>query len=106
MNGLSSLIILSFSFFSDDEKLECIRGIAAQLVQQLSLRGAGGDLIRQALAILIHHCSQAAFPVHARPDVLDLWQAVLGEYRVLLVDLESPTSLTLFPTWCGGANLI
>ncbi len=62
-----------------DDLISSVSQIGVSLVQRLSLRvSGGGDLLRQAIASHIEQCAEAAFPVHGT-DIVDLWQAILGE---------------------------
>ena len=52
--------------------------IAVSLVQRLSLKVSGGDLLRQAISGHIEQCARASFPVHGT-EIVGLWQAILGK---------------------------
>ena len=64
--------------FSGPDLIEKIKSIVVTLVQKLSLRTTGGDLLRQAVTSYIEHCSKAKFPCHGQ-DIVDLWKSILGE---------------------------
>ena len=65
------------NLFPGPDLVSSVSGIAGKLVERLSLRVTGGDLLRQAVTTYIDECSQAKFPVHGS-DTVDLWQAILG----------------------------
>ena len=75
---LYSAFIHLLLYFSEEEQLSSVKQIAVNLVQNLSLRKSGGDLLRQAVTAFIEHCSRAKFPCHGQ-DVVQLWQAILGK---------------------------
>lgn len=58
--------------------MSSVKGIAVTLVQRLSLRTTGGDLLRQAITTYIDQCAKAQFPAHEE-GIVDLWQAILGK---------------------------
>ncbi len=62
--------------------MEDIKGMFVGVVQKLSLRITGGDLLRQALASCIENLSLAHYPCH-ETDTVDLWQAILCEHSFL-----------------------
>ncbi len=66
------------SDFLGAETVSSVSQIGVSLVQRLSLKVSGGDLLRQAIAAHIEQCARAAFPVH-ETEIVGLWQAILGK---------------------------
>eukprot|EP00095_Tigriopus_kingsejongensis_P012338 maker-scaffold198_size266703-snap-gene-0.21 protein:Tk12338 transcript:maker-scaffold198_size266703-snap-gene-0.21-mRNA-1 annotation:"tubulin-specific chaperone d" len=60
------------------DMVSAIKTIAPALVEKLSLRMTGGDLLRQAITSYISNCSLAKFPIH-HDDTVHLWHAILAE---------------------------
>ena len=57
--------------------IEGIESIAFVLNEKKLLRGMGGELMRQALCVLIQNCSSVALPI--KSNVLDVWLQIITD---------------------------
>ena len=48
------------------------------LEQRMMLRGSAGELLRSAVTPFIQNMSEAHFPCHQDPPIIDLWKMIIG----------------------------
>ena len=50
----------------------------------MMLRGSAGELLRSAVTPFIQNMSEAHFPCHKDPPIIDLWKMIIGKYKFYL----------------------
>ena len=70
------------------------------LEQRMMLRGSAGELLRSAVTPFIQNMSEAHFPCHNDPPIIDLWKMIIGKYKFYLekkTHLKSPKKCKNWP---------
>ena len=73
-----------YFFFTDEKTLERLKNILMVLEQRMMLRGSAGELLRSAVTPFIQNMSEAHFPCHKDPPIIDLWKMIIGKYKFYL----------------------